>query len=153
MSDSLRPHGLQPTKLLCPWDSLGKNTGVGCHALLWEIFLTLGSNTHLLCLLHYQQTLYPLRHLGKPIYIYAKLNHRRRQWDPTPVLLPGKAHGWRSLVGCSPQGRRESGTTERLPFHFQVLKHKMLIFNMEKITLRTIPVNFLARGLFHCLWF
>ena len=40
--------------LLCPWDSLGKNTGVGCHALLQGIFLTQGSNLHLLCLLHWQ---------------------------------------------------------------------------------------------------
>ena len=36
----------------------------------------------------------------------------RRQWQPTPVLLPGKSHGWRSLVGCSPWGRTESDTTE-----------------------------------------
>ena len=43
---------------------------------------------------------------------------RRRQWHPTPVLLPGKSHGWRSLVGCSPWGREESDTTERLHFHF-----------------------------------
>ena len=42
----------------------------------------------------------------------------RRQWHPTPVLLPGKSHGWRSLVGCSPWGRWESDTTERLHFHF-----------------------------------
>ena len=35
MSDSLRPHGLKPTRLLCPWDSPGKSTGVGCHRLLW----------------------------------------------------------------------------------------------------------------------
>ena len=42
----------------------------------------------------------------------------RRQWHSTPVLLPGKSHGWRSLVGCSPWGRKESNTTERLPFHF-----------------------------------
>ena len=41
----------------------------------------------------------------------------RRQWHPTPVLLPGKSHGWRSLVGCSPWGREESDTTERLHFH------------------------------------
>ena len=40
MSDSLRPHGLQPTSLLCPWDSPGKNTGVGYHFLLQGIFLT-----------------------------------------------------------------------------------------------------------------
>ena len=43
-----------------------------------------------------------------------------RQWHPTPVLLPGKSHGWRSLVGCSPWGRTESDTTERLPFHFSL---------------------------------
>ena len=42
----------------------------------------------------------------------------RRQWQPTPVLLPGKSHGWRSLVGCSPWGLKESDATERLHFHF-----------------------------------
>ena len=45
---------------------------------------------------------------------------RRRQWHPTPVLLLGKSHGRRSLVGCSPWGRKESGTTERLHFHFSL---------------------------------
>ena len=39
---------------------------------------------------------------------------------PTPVLLPGKSHGWRSLVGCSPWGLEESDTTERLHFHFSL---------------------------------
>ena len=48
----------------------------------------------------------------------AKLWWRRRQWHPTPVLLPGKPHGRRSLVGCSPWGRKVSHTTERLHFHF-----------------------------------
>ena len=41
-------------------------------------------------------------------------------WHPTPVLLPGKSHGQRSLVGCSPWGREESDTTERLDFHFSL---------------------------------
>ena len=45
---------------------------------------------------------------------------QRRQWHPTPVLLPGKSHGRRSLVGCSPWGRKESDTTERLHFHFSL---------------------------------
>ena len=44
----------------------------------------------------------------------------RRQWHPTPVLLPGKSHGRRSLVGCSPWGCVESDMTERLPFHFSL---------------------------------
>ena len=43
---------------------------------------------------------------------------QRRRWHPTPVLLPGKSHGWRSPVGCSPWGRSESDTTERLHFYF-----------------------------------
>ena len=45
---------------------------------------------------------------------------RRRQWHPTSVLLPGKSHGQRSLVGCSPWGHEESDMTERLHFHFSV---------------------------------
>ena len=45
---------------------------------------------------------------------------QRRQWHPTPVLLPGKFHGRRSLVGCSPWGRYESDTTERLHFYFSL---------------------------------
>ena len=49
------------------------------------------------------------------------LNSRRRQWHLTPVLLPGKSHGWRSLVGCSPWGHEELDTTERLHFHFSLL--------------------------------
>ena len=42
MSNSVRPYGLQLARLLCPWNSPGKNTGVCCHALLQEIFLTQG---------------------------------------------------------------------------------------------------------------
>ena len=45
---------------------------------------------------------------------------RRRQWHPTPVLLPGKSYGRRSLVGCHLWGRTESDTTERLHFHFSL---------------------------------
>ena len=60
------PHGLQPARLLCPWDSPGGNTGVGCHFLLQGIFPTQGLNPHLLCLLHWQAGSLPLRHLGSP---------------------------------------------------------------------------------------
>ena len=52
------------------------------------------------------------------VYIYIYI--WRRQWHPTPVLLPGKSHGWRSLVGCNPWGRKESDTTEQLHFHFSL---------------------------------
>ena len=46
--------------------------------------------------------------------------NRRRQWHPTPVLLPGKSHGRKSLVGCSPWGRSELDMTERLHFPFSL---------------------------------
>ena len=45
--------------------------------------------------------------------------YTKRQWQPSPVLSPGKCHGWRSLVGYSPQGRKELDMTEQ--FHFQQL--------------------------------
>ena len=64
VSDSLQPHGLQPARLLCPWGSPGKNTGVGCHSLLQGVFLTQGLN---LGLLHYRQILYHLSHQGRPL--------------------------------------------------------------------------------------
>ena len=59
VSDSLPPHGLYPTRLLCPWDSPGKNTRVGCHFLVQGIFPTQGWNSGLL---HCRQILYCLSH-------------------------------------------------------------------------------------------
>ena len=53
------------------------------------------------------------------LYSSKELN-RRRQWHPTPVLLPGNSHGWRRLVGCSLWGRKESDTTEQLHFDFSL---------------------------------
>ena len=62
--NSLQPHGLQPARLLCPWDFPGKNTERVCHFLLHGIFLTQRSYQHLLCLLHWQVGSKPL---GKPV--------------------------------------------------------------------------------------
>ena len=69
----------------------------------------------------------PLSHGRSPILCklgpsssHLRGHHRRRQWQPTPVLLPGKPHGRRSLVGCSPWSCEESDTTERLHFHFSL---------------------------------
>ena len=56
----------------------------------------------------------------KPI---LSIHSQRRQWQPTPVLLPGKSHGRRSLVGCSPWGHEELDTTEWLHFHFSLSMH------------------------------
>ena len=67
MSDSLRPSGLWPARLLCPWNFPGKNTGVGCHFLCLGIFPVQGSNLHLL---HWQADSLTPCHLGSSnIYI------------------------------------------------------------------------------------
>ena len=58
-----RPYRLQFARLLCPWDSSGKNTGMGCHALLQGIFPTQGLNPSLP---HCRQILYQLSHWGSP---------------------------------------------------------------------------------------
>ena len=112
MSNSLQTQGH-----LCSWDFPGKNTGMG------SIFSKNEDNcTHInrTIIVKPNETirLFVLMLLGLP---------QRRQWQPTPVLLPGKSHGWRSLVGCSPWGCEESDTTERLPFtfHFHALEKEM----------------------------
>ena len=68
-SKFLPPHRLYPARLLCPWNFPGKNTGVDCHSLLQEIFLTQGSNPGLL---HYRQTLYLLSFQGSPLSFSTK---------------------------------------------------------------------------------
>ena len=73
MSDSLQPCRLWTTRLFCPWDSLGKNTGMSCHFLLQGIFPTQESNQEfnyprvLLCLLHCRR-IFDLSHLGSPCF-------------------------------------------------------------------------------------
>ena len=120
-----------------PWDSPSKNPGVGCHFLLQGIFPTQGLNPGLL---HCRQTLYHLSHQGRLDTVEERNNKAkgsfiapyllislcidgtgRRQWHSTPVLLPGKSHGWRSLVGYRPWGRKELDTTERLHFTLEMI--------------------------------
>ena len=64
---TLQSHGLSPTRLLCPWDSPSKNSGVGSHSLLPVFFPTQGMNSGLL---HSRQILYCLSHQGSPSTIY-----------------------------------------------------------------------------------
>ena len=71
MSDSLWPHRLWPTRLLCPWDSPGKNVGVGSLSLLQAIFLTQGLYPGVL---HYRRVLHHLSHQGS-LKLTRKINH------------------------------------------------------------------------------
>ena len=70
--DSLQPHGLKPARLLCPWNSLDKNTRVGCHSFLQGIFPTQGLN---LGLLHCRQILYCLKHQRSPKHVWFSRNN------------------------------------------------------------------------------
>ena len=154
VSDSVRPHRRQPTRLPRRWASPGKNTGVGCHFLLQCLKVKSESEVAQSCLtlsvsmdcslpdfsvqgifqarvlewgaiafsniyvyVNRWMCIYVCVYTYIYIYIYMCVciigykhsfllckPYRRRQWHPTPVLLPGKSHGWRSLVGCSPWG-------------------------------------------------
>ena len=75
MSNSLWPYGLSPARLLCPWDSSGKNTRVDCHFLIQGIFSTQGSNPGLL---HCRQILYLLHHEGSPNQLYSNIQNKNK---------------------------------------------------------------------------
>ena len=97
--------GLQPARLLCPWDFPDKNTGEGCHFLLQGIFPTQGSNPRLLCLLQCRQILLLLSHRG------------------FTCMCLEKSHNQRSLVGYSPWGPKESDTTEQLALSIHTCRY------------------------------
>ena len=100
VSDSLRLHGLQSARLLFPWNSAGKNTGVGSHSLLQGIFLTQGWN---LGLLHCRQILYHLSHQGSP------KGAKEDPLSPLPLAVSATTGHWRTTdkgpahVSQSPQ--------------------------------------------------
>ena len=85
MSDSLLPHGLQPTRLPCPWNSSGKNTGVGCHSIRQGIFWTQRSNPGLL---HCRQIFCCLSHQGSLTGKYEIQYRNRKRIISIILLLP-----------------------------------------------------------------
>ena len=98
---TLWPHGLWPTKLLYPWSFPGKNTGTGCHFLLQGIFPTQGSNTSLLCHLHWQVDYLPLHYLGSQQHSRSEFKadtESSLSSDTTPIhsFLQQRPH---SMVG------------------------------------------------------
>ena len=82
------PMDCKPTRLLCPWDSPGRNTGVGCHILLQGIFPTQGSNLHLLSLLHCRQILYCLSPWGTGTKIPPRVSPPKRMLMTLLAVLP-----------------------------------------------------------------
>ena len=123
----MRPHRWQPTRLPRPWDSPGKNTGVGCHFLLpcvkvkneSEVFTpTAGENQCPVLFFTPRQDCHLLVTLKTStsvpsIQSFASLSSSAAEWLTTSVFLPGKSHVQRSLAGYTPWGRKKSDTTER----------------------------------------
>ena len=138
MSYSVQPHIRQPTRLPRPWDSPGKNTGVGCHFLpqcmevksereVAQSCPTLsdpvdcslpGSSIHGIFqarVLEWGAIAFSSLQCRRPQFdSWVRKISWRKKWQPTPVFLPGESHGQRSLVGYSPWGHKESDMTEQL---------------------------------------
>ena len=92
----LKPHGLQPPRLLCPWDFPGKNTGVGCHFLLQGLFPTQGLNPGLQ---HCRQILYRLSYEGSPTFLHTFVFYliASENWYSTKEIIRIKAKGKQDL--------------------------------------------------------
>ena len=84
------PDSSRPSRLLCPWDSLGKNTGVGCHALLQRLFPSQGLSMRLLQLL-LASRFFTTEPLGKPLYIWKTHLFRKTSSVCSQCLPPPKS--------------------------------------------------------------
>ena len=94
VSDSLQPHGLEPTRLLCPQTSPGKKTGVGSNFLLQGIFPTQGSNPGLP---HCRQIRYHLSHQGSPETLWVNINLR---WNSSHLSTSSPPEAHTLLLPC-----------------------------------------------------
>ena len=140
MSDSMWSLGLEPARLLCPWNFPGKNTAVDCHFLFQGIFPIQELNPCLLCLLHRRWILYPLSHRGSPLVnndngcklvtcVHTKsLQLCQPLCDPVDCGPPGSpvrgdSPDKNTGVGCHalPQGKF-TGRIQVLKNHFQCIK-------------------------------
>ena len=102
----------------------GTEKGTELQSLSFWLIYGLNCSSYPLLNSHAEALIFKVIVLGYRAFkeiIKVKWGHKqRRQWHPTPVLLPGKSHGWKSLEGCSPWGRWGSYTTEQLHFHFSL---------------------------------
>ena len=95
VSDYVRPYGLQPARLLCPSNSPGKSTGVGCYALLQGIVLTWGLNPGLL---HCTQILYHLNHQGNPDYRHISIQKDQLSYASNAAKYVAEGHALYPVV-------------------------------------------------------
>ena len=158
VSDSQRPHGLQPTRLPCPLDSPGKSTGVGCHCPLRTLcYWTLNvcqmtmkpglsscpASWPLLGLLRWlsgKESACQYRSCWRwGLNPWVRKTSWRRAWQPIPIFLPGESRGQRSLVDYSPKGSKESDTTEWHSTHAWHLLATRGLFSQSTCSTRHVP--------------
>ena len=133
-SDSLQPYGMQSTRLLCSWDSPGKNIEAGCHALLQGIFLTQGWN---LCLLHQQAGSLPLVPPGKPKRLLSSVQSLSRvQLFATPWTTPCQS----SLSIINSQSFLKFTSIESvMPFNHLILYRSLFLLPSIFSSIRVFP--------------
>ena len=134
-------------RLLCPWDFLGKTTGVGCHFLLQGIFPTQGVNSHLLQLLHWQANSLPLHHPRNP-------TRKRRMTKSTEIPITGEdkdliLHSNHTLVYCASSENLALPHTVSFVFswkcYFKVMAWASLVF-LGILCMRASLVTQLAKN-------
>ena len=134
MSNSLQPLGLQSSRLLCPWNSPGKKSGVCCHFLLQEIFLTHRSNRGLLRLLHWQVgslLLSPLGDCKTMMTSYPGNFTRRRTSAPKSVSIFSAVSFFFPHSSCKPRCRSFSlSCTDSYRFKTKILLNRGIFRNV-----------------------
>ena len=142
----LRPHGVPPTRIFCPRDFPGKNTGMGCHFLLQGIFLTQGPS---LRLLHWQAD--PLPPSDQESHHVATLQHNYPDWTPQApfretALLSASAEG--VTTACF---RKWSGFVETWP----LIPTSMLSTQLIRPEVDTRPEGVIPSGSITCevIWY
>ena len=137
VSNSLWPCGLHPSKLLCPWDSPGKNTGLGYHALLQGIFPSQGSNSCLLCLLHWQVGSLPLAPCRKPTTVYMctqrSFGYAKHIYNDGHTMCPYRNFGYTMHIqskGCPSCG--DTGPSQGTASSLSMYLRKLLNFSLSQ---------------------
>ena len=126
VSSSLQPCELWPSRLHCPWDSPGKNTGMGSHALLQWIFSTQSLNLSLLHFLHWQVGSLPLAPPGKS-YVVALVQSLSRVWL---FATPWTAAHQASLSFTVSQSLLKLISIELMPSNHLILCRPLLLFSI-----------------------
>ena len=145
-----------PSSSFYPWDFPGKNTGMGCHFLLrgsswprdrtcigrWMLYHWAIRKPSISVLEWLKSKILTTPHLARMWNnknLHSLLGEMQKwfkqKWQPTPIFLPGRFHGQRSLAGYSPWGRKELDTTDQLHFLSFFTKLNILLIHNPQITL------------------